>query len=182
MDRGCPNYSLHVQQGENTEGRHPIDHTTWLRLLNDQLQRTRDRGLEPVRSQGTGELLYGARGNLFRVTLMEYGYTFVAKATVKDFVPYLQHEAKIYQRLRPLQSADLESHFCWEFREYIVHMLFLSWGGDMITWDDYFGDAKLRKEIHESVDKLHELGVMHNDVRLANVLWCKETGHLGNAD
>ena len=44
----------------------------------------------------------GARGFVFQVTLLRYGYTVVGKATRADFVPELKHESNIYRRLREL--------------------------------------------------------------------------------
>ncbi|KAL1977050.1 hypothetical protein VTN31DRAFT_3332 [Thermomyces dupontii] len=179
LDRNCPNYPIHVRKGETEEGRHPIDHATWLRLVKEQLQETKDDGIEPVG-------LEGATGILFKVTLMEYGYTFVSKGTIEGCVSRLRHEARVYKRLRPLQgscvpvflgSADLGWPYFY-FGLDIVHMIFLSWSGERLRshrempgiWEDSMDD-----EVLQSVSKVEELGVMHNDLTVANLLWCEET-------
>ncbi|KAK3934047.1 hypothetical protein QBC46DRAFT_429337 [Diplogelasinospora grovesii] len=73
LDERCPNVALHRPSPSYT--RHPIDHATFLRLLRQQFQQTLDDGLARL---GKG----GARGVLFRVTLLTHGYTFVGKGTV----------------------------------------------------------------------------------------------------
>jgi len=47
----------------------------------------------------------GARGALFQVSLVAYGYTFVSKATTARFVRELENEAKIYDYLHPIQGV-----------------------------------------------------------------------------
>jgi hypothetical protein len=71
LDTSCPNVGLHRKNGRTD---HPIDHTRWLALLYDQLKHSLDDGIVPL---GNG----GARGVLFKVTLLAYGYTFVSKGT-----------------------------------------------------------------------------------------------------
>lgn len=76
-------------------GVHPISHGDFLTLLRNQLEQTLDDGIEKL-DKG------GARGVLFRVTLTAYGYTFVRKGTVPEFIKDLEHEATVYARLRPV--------------------------------------------------------------------------------
>lgn len=47
---------------------------------------------------------------LFKVILLFHGYMFVAKGTRDVFVLDLQHEGKVYQRLRPLQGKMIPVH------------------------------------------------------------------------
>ncbi|KND86577.1 hypothetical protein TOPH_08775, partial [Tolypocladium ophioglossoides CBS 100239] len=49
-------------------------------------------------------LLYlsGACGSLFKVRLLSYGYTLVAKGMESLDLAYLQHENEIYDRLQPI--------------------------------------------------------------------------------
>ncbi|KAJ4308780.1 hypothetical protein N0V84_011896 [Fusarium piperis] len=106
LDPVCPNVALHCRQDgcdrthACTPTRHPVDHAEWLRLLWKQLERSLDDGITPL---GEG----GARGVLFRVTLLVYGYTFVSKGTVRAFIPDLEHEAAVYDRLRPIQGVNV---------------------------------------------------------------------------
>ena len=44
----------------------------------------------------------GARGALFKITLVSYDYAFVAKGTVETFVVDLRHEDREYDRLELL--------------------------------------------------------------------------------
>jgi hypothetical protein len=77
---------------------HPVDHTASICLLRKQLGRTLDDGVVSLGRQD-------ARGVLFQVTLLAYGDTFVNKATTSKFVRELEHEAKVYERLRPLPGV-----------------------------------------------------------------------------
>ena len=171
LDHDCPNYVLHIRGSD--DGRHAVDHATWLRLLRGQLARTLDDGITPSGKQG-------ARGAIFRVSLVDYGYTFVGKGTVPEFVDDLRHEAAVYRILRPSQGicipvflgeVDLEWPYYYDHRVRIVHMMFLSWGGEPL------GQVPrvLGRELDRSVRILRRMGVAHNDVREANALWCKET-------
>jgi hypothetical protein len=47
----------------------------------------------------------GARSAIFKVT--QYGYTFVAKATIQEFIVDLEHETAIYRQLQHLQGMDI---------------------------------------------------------------------------
>ncbi|KAF3347224.1 hypothetical protein VdG2_04625 [Verticillium dahliae VDG2] len=63
-------------------------------------------GYKPTTYEGP---LYvsGARGVLFQVTMIAYGYTFVGKGTVQAFIRDLEHEAAVYERLRSIQGANV---------------------------------------------------------------------------
>jgi hypothetical protein len=57
-------------------------------------------GSLPLRKQG-------ARGVLLQIILLAYGYTFVSKAITTRFVRELEHEAKVYDRLQPIQGSHV---------------------------------------------------------------------------
>ncbi|KAF4120730.1 hypothetical protein GMORB2_2734 [Geosmithia morbida] len=168
IDHDCPNASLH--------GRQPINHATFLELLWKQLEASLDDGIWPL---GIG----GSRGVLFKVTLLEFGYTFVSKGTVRAFVVDLEHEAAVYARLKPLQdtyvpvflgATDLQSMgktYYYDHRVYVVHMSFMSWGG---TRPDPHGGERLREKAALSLRAIHNNGVIHGDVRGANMLCSDE--------
>lgn len=144
LDARCPNMALHHRQSSSSHNhdrspigtcvRHPIAHAEFLELLLEQLERSLDDGITPL-AQG------GARGVLFKVSLLKYGYTFVSKGTVKAFVKDLKHEAAVYERLQPIQGTyvpvflgivDLRLMnrvYYYNHRVYVIHMTFLSWGG-----------------------------------------------------
>lgn len=179
LDEECPNVTLH----RRTDGyrHHPVDHTAWLGLLREQLGRTLDDGVVPLGKQG-------ARGVLFQVTLLAYGYTFVSKATTAGFVQELEHEANVYERLRPLQgiqvpvflgAVDLREvgrTYYYDIQVHIIYLALLSWGGRSLDEMEVSDEAKVKREVVQSVRALHVHGVAHTDVRDANVLWDEATG------
>ncbi|KAK4040486.1 hypothetical protein C8A01DRAFT_46203 [Parachaetomium inaequale] len=183
LDSRCPNAAFHRRHGSSDSRHHPVDHKTWQRRLEEQLDQSLDDGIKPLWKQG-------ARGVLFRVTLLEYGYTFVAKGTTPEAVEYLRREAKMYGRLRTLQGSgipvflgavDLKWPYRYDIGVRLVHMLFLSWGGESILdRKEALGldQAALDRQLLPLVQNMHRLGVIHMDVRGPNILWCEETGKI----
>ncbi|KAI6386420.1 hypothetical protein MCOR24_011298 [Pyricularia oryzae] len=190
LDAECPNVALHRQPSSDSNRhhglsracvRHPIGHDDFLCLLLEQLKRTLDDGITPL---GQG----GARGVLFKVWLLGYGYTFVGKGTIQAFVKDLEHEAAVYKRLHPIQGihvpvflgvVDLRSmnrKYYYDHRVYVVHITFMSWGGYDLGATDIVGsgEGKLDRAMR-SLRAIHELGVAHMDVRGANMLFNAET-------
>ena len=120
----------------------------------------------------------------FKVTLLAYGYTFISKGTVRAFVNALEHEAAVYKRLGPLQgthipvflgSIDLRTFgrtYYFDHRVYVIYMVFLSWGGEAMDEMDLSNTAsgQLRTRLERALRAVHQLGVVHADVRAANVL------------
>jgi hypothetical protein len=182
LDPKCPNVALHRKSCASARARHPVNHEEWLRLLWKQLKQSLDDGIRPL---GEG----GARGVLFQVTLLAHGYTFVSKGTVRAFIKDLEHEAAVYERLKPIQgvhvpvflgAVDLRSMnktYYYDHRVYVVHMSFLSWGGCSIDRAQRIGDMdrSLEDEAIRSLGAMHREGVVHKDVRLANMLFNPET-------
>ncbi|KAK1701889.1 uncharacterized protein BDZ83DRAFT_746066 [Colletotrichum acutatum] len=181
-DSACPNKLLHCRKPANDRGhclgrqranaQHPIDRTEFLRLLQEQLERSLDYGIVSLRQSG-------ARGVLFKVSLLAYGYTFVSKGT---------REAAFYKRLRVIQgvyvpvflgSIDLRTinrTYFYDHRVYIVHMSFLSWGGqdlyEMKRTDCGVEDLEAMKT--RSLNEIRALGVEHHDAKRENMLFSKE--------
>ncbi|EXA28898.1 hypothetical protein FOVG_19529 [Fusarium oxysporum f. sp. pisi HDV247] len=182
LDPKCPNVALHCKSCAPARTRHPVNHEEWLRLLWKQLKQSLDDGIRPL---GEG----GARGVLFQVTLLAHGYTFASKGTVRAFIKDLEHEAAVYERLKPIQgvhvpvflgAVDLRSMnktYYYDHRVYVVHMSFLSWGGCSIDRAQRIGDMdrSLEDEAIRSLRAMHREGVVHKDVRLANMLFNPET-------
>ncbi|EEU47541.1 uncharacterized protein NECHADRAFT_36088 [Fusarium vanettenii 77-13-4] len=179
VDPKCPNVALHCKSSAPAGARHPVNHEEWLRLLRKQLEQSLDDGIRPL-DEG------GARGVLFQVTLLAYGYTLVSKGTVRAFIKDLEHEAAVYERLKPIQGVhvpvllgaiDLRSMnktYYYDHRVYVVHMTLLSWGGCRVdTVDDM--NKSLEDEAIRSLRAMHQEGVIHKDVRLANLLFNSET-------
>lgn len=182
LDPKCPNVALHHRKNRAyARARHPVDHAEWLKLLWKQLERSLDDGITR-----TGQS--GARGVLFKVTLLEYGYTFVGKGTVRAFIKDLEHEAAVYDRLKPAQglrvpvflgAIDLRSMnrtYYYDHRVYVVHLTFLSWGGSSMraAADAGASTTSLRDMAVQSLKALHQRGVVHKDVRLPNMLFNRE--------
>ena len=178
LDEECPNVTLH--RGTDGDRRHQVDHAAWLGLLREQLGRTLDDGVVPLRKQG-------ARGVLFQVTLLAYGYTFVSKATTVRFVRELEHEAKVYERLRPLQgvrvpvflgAVDLREvgrTYYYNIEVHIIYLMLVLWGGLSLDEAEVSDKAKVKRGLVQSVRVLYAHGVAHTDVRDANVLWDEKT-------
>ncbi|KAK1973590.1 hypothetical protein LZ30DRAFT_641632 [Colletotrichum cereale] len=195
LDSGCPNNFLHSRKPSDdrrhdhssgradarADTRHPIDHTGFLKLLREQLERTLDDGITPL---GQG----GARGVLFKVSLLAYGYTFVSKGTVRAFIKDLEHEAAVYERLWPIQGTrvpvflgaidlrPLKRIYYYDHRVYVVHMTFLSWGGhDLYAIERVkVRDGHLEEMAMRSLRAIHYQGVVHKDVRKENMLFNEE--------
>ncbi|KAK5651363.1 hypothetical protein OQA88_12596 [Cercophora sp. LCS_1] len=182
LDQSCPNFGLHQRVHDVGNGHHPISHSEWLQLLRKQLHETLDNGIVPDR-------IIGACGVMFQVTLLEYGYSFVAKGTVDTLVHKLEHEAEVYEHLAPLQgvyipvflgAVDLrtfERAYYYDLNVEIVHLIFLSWAGQPIyepRASNGFQKANLGREVARSVGALHRMGVAHTDIRDPNMLWNEE--------
>ncbi|KAG6139348.1 hypothetical protein E4U12_007452 [Claviceps purpurea] len=190
LDLECPNVGHHCRSDASEAGaglpkRHPVDHTEWLRLLQDQFKQSLDEGI-------TYQSIVGARGALFKVTLLAYGYTFVSKGTVAGHIKHLEHEMRVYERLKPIQgryvpvflgTMDLrtvDKDYWIYFETYVVHMMFMSWGGFLLDEDkmdglDVLDDVAWIDEGIEAIDAVHEVGVLHRDVRWANILYNPHT-------
>ncbi|KAG6126223.1 hypothetical protein E4U38_007071 [Claviceps purpurea] len=190
LDFECPNVKHHCRSDADEAGaghpdRHPVDHIEWLRLLQDQFKQSLDEGIRY-------ESVFGARGALFKVTLLAYGYTFVSKGTVSGHIKHLEHEARVYEKLKPMQgqyvpvflgTIDLrtvDKDYWIYFQTKVVHMMFLSWGGFLLEQDkmEELGVLHEIDWIDEGTDTLravHNKGVLHCDVRWDNILYSPDT-------
>ncbi|OAQ57369.1 protein kinase-like domain [Pochonia chlamydosporia 170] len=192
LDIRCPNVTLHKRwrgplgppQG-GIISHHPVSHRQWLQLLRKQLEDSLDNGVTPL-CEG------GARGVLFQVTLLAYGYTFIGKGTVRAFIEDLEHEAAVYDRLKAVQginvpvflgTMDLRSMnkiYYYDHRVYVVHVILLSWGGYKLSdIENVNGMGKtLADGALRSLQSIHREGVVHKDVRAANMLFNPETNRV----
>ncbi|RMJ05329.1 hypothetical protein CDV36_013998, partial [Fusarium kuroshium] len=177
LDKKCPNVALHRHAKGDLS--HPINATRLRELLCKKLARPVCRlcYLKPLDSDGK----YGDTGALFKLTLGRYGYTFVGKGTFAAAVTRLQHEADVYSHLEPMQghfvpvclgSIDLETPYPLVLAD-IVHMLLMSWVGDTVVMNDSIQEEKTRLR-----ELLRKQGVVHNDIRQANLLWNDEHGRI----
>ncbi|KAL8828634.1 MAG: hypothetical protein Q9170_006522 [Blastenia crenularia] len=175
IDESCPNASRHPR-GKRGDT-HSLTKPVLRYLLRQQLARTMDDHCQNLS-------LSGARGMLFKLSLAEHGYTFVGKATIDRYVPYLQHEGRIYDRLRKLQgqsipvclgNIDLATPW-YGIGGTLVHMLLMSYGGEYLTFDETTSDRLQQAADFETT--IAAMGVRHEDMRSRNMLWHQETGRL----
>ncbi|KAG5914086.1 hypothetical protein E4U61_006133 [Claviceps capensis] len=159
----------------------------WLRLLQEQFKKSIDVGI-------TYQGVVGAVGAFFKVTLLAYGYTFVSKGTVAGHIKHLKHEARVYERLKPIQgryvpvflgTIDLRTmnkNYWIYFETYVVHMMFVSWGE--ILFHAHKAGMDQLETLHDvpwvdegvrALKAVHNEGVLHCDVRWGNVLFNSET-------
>ncbi|KAG6194505.1 hypothetical protein E4U10_002859 [Claviceps purpurea] len=179
LDPACPNVALHCQHREDEAGhlkRHPVDHTEWLRLLGEQFKHSIDEGI-------TYQKIFGSMGALFKVTLLAYGYTFISKGTRVEHTQSLQHEAEVYQRLKPIQGVHvpvflgaidlqtMDKNYWIYFGTYVVHMIFLSWGGHPLKRDLMKAvEIPWVERAEQALQALHHQGVLQRDVEWSNIL------------
>ncbi|KAI9836284.1 MAG: hypothetical protein M1819_001621 [Sarea resinae] len=177
LDPSCPNFSEH--QKDECADKHSLDIKTFLNLVLKQLDEDMDNNIKPLGLQGS-------RGALFKVTLISHGYTFVGKGTIDVFIPDLRHEGQIYQILSHLQgeaipvylgNIDLNWPYFLAIRVRIVHMLFMSYAGEMIDQigkDEDPPFLKVQEETKRSIRDLKNAGIFQNDLRDPNLLWNAE--------
>jgi hypothetical protein len=181
LDPRCPNVASHrINPGSE---HHPIDASHLTGLMQEQLASSLDIDCEPLEMKG----LHGAVGSLFKLTLTQYGYTFVGKGTTREYVPSLLDEAKVYARLEKFQgelipvtlggitlstpyhlTAQHAVHFVGTD---IVHMLLMSWAGETMTTAQL---SDFDTGIKRSLQRIRGEGVLHEDEREANLLFNKE--------
>ncbi|MCJ1241482.1 hypothetical protein MMC14_009487, partial [Varicellaria rhodocarpa] len=168
VDEGCPNIGFHRPFNDH----HIIDSNKLISLVREQLATDPEWGCKPLGLQG-------ARGALFRITLLSHGYVLVAKGTVRAFVPDMLYEAQVYRCLETLQGTAipvcfgyirLRSRYYLTLGVKIRHMLLMSWGGEMI--DDKI--AEDHYEVQKTVQEVLQAGINQADLRSANLLWNEE--------
>ncbi|KAF5023361.1 hypothetical protein F66182_4564 [Fusarium sp. NRRL 66182] len=178
LDEKCPNVALHRLASSGSTS-HPIDAVGLRERIRVELGRPVYR-LRSVKSlDGDGK--NGATGALFKLSLNNYGYTFVGKGTYAAGVKRLRHEAEVYARIEPLQghivpvclgSIDLDTPYLLAAAD-IVHMMIMSWAGDALTADDGFPP-----ELSRFNELLLKHGVIHNDLAERNIVRNHERGHM----
>jgi hypothetical protein len=176
FDLACPNYRSHRRHSGSRI--HQINMTKFHQLVQAQLTADMDHYCEPLKLQG-------ARGALFKITLTSHGYTFVGKGTVEAFVEDLRREGRRYDRFAFRQGSvvpvylgnmDLNRTYHLDVGVRIVHMLYMAWGGECLQYHTpSISPATLEREKQRSLKEVLHLNILHNDPRLANMLWNVET-------
>ncbi|KAL3468709.1 hypothetical protein BJX99DRAFT_242872 [Aspergillus californicus] len=172
IDPLCPNAELHIS-GRHSD-RHPIDAETLVHMLKEQLDNDLDHNFTPM----------GFRGSVsapFKVTSATHGYTIVGKATTSQRWRLVSREADVYRILQRAQGSaipvflgaiDLANIYFLHGAGDIRHMLLMGWGGEDLS---HLKSAKsLHPAIIRSLNEIHSLGVVHQDLRRENILWNAE--------
>ncbi|KUL81957.1 hypothetical protein ZTR_10980 [Talaromyces verruculosus] len=177
LDESCPNFSVHKQSSARVK--HPITKDDLCCLLRKQLDRSLDQGCECLDRNG----LFGDVGVLFKVTLTEYGYTFVAKGVQKANEHDLAHEMKVYSHLVPLQGTNipvclgsiaLTRPYPLVSMAKVTEMLLMSWAGTSLRYNTWPEDVDIKKETDKTLQTLAQSGVRHGDIRQSNLVWNAE--------
>lgn len=165
LDEGCPNVASHrISEGTT---HHAIDAETFIRLAGKDLAEDLEKSTHVycVRLD-----MSGTTGTLFKLVLPRYEYIFVGKGTTREYRPNLQHEAFVYEhRLKSLQgeavpvylgSIEVDLVIRWSrSSDWLVHMILMSWSGDMISKTDV-----PIPEVNRTLQEVVLRGVIHNDV------------------
>ncbi|KAL6893346.1 hypothetical protein GGI43DRAFT_181162 [Trichoderma evansii] len=178
MDKACPNFRFHRNKHISKE--------EFLARVRDQLIRHKQANpfCFPLD-------LWGSIGTLFKVTLVGYGYTFVAKATLRADWVSLHREDEMYGKLKDLQGSCIpvclgivrvDPEF-WHEHRLLSQFMLLSWGGQSVYGDfkqhfdekekNLFGDS-----VFKAYGELHRAGMQHRDIDLSNMLYNPRLGRI----
>ena len=179
LDQKCPNVLDHGVD------RHPISRATLIRLLDRQFF---GHDPDPDVEMGCESLhIHGTRGALFKVTLLSHGYTFVGKGVPIEFIEHVQHEERMYSRLRPLQGVhvpvvlgglDLRSSIFYDGIAEIVHFMLMGYAGRTLAMITQIEPDRLIRLAEVSLHAIHELGVLHSDPIAGNMVYNEDSGRV----
>ncbi|KAJ5719006.1 hypothetical protein N7493_007461 [Penicillium malachiteum] len=172
LDEECPNVELH-RRGQPDCTKHLITSEKLVLCLKAEFDENIDRCI-PI-----GE--YGSYGAPFKLTYLEYGYTVIGKGTISDLWDRVSREVQVYQILRKAQGSavpvflgtiDLAKTYYLDGAGPIRHMLVMGFAGERMAKMDL--TPELKREIQKSNKEIESLGIIHDDLRRENVLWCEE--------
>lgn len=187
LDPACPNVALHRAPAGDAgkPGRHGITAQELCKLMDRQLSKDMDLGCQSLEQWG----FYGAVGVLFRMTLAEYGYTFVAKGVQARHRCVLRREATVYKGLKSVQGTLIPvllgrlnlqaSPYPLSNCTAICHMMLMSYAGSCrgmpkgIDWET---------EAFRTSRELYWAGLRNGDERRANMAWNAEAGRVMQFD
>ena len=174
LDGNCPNVKRHAFAW----GRHVLRPKIWLQQVKNQLDEYFGEDCKLRRYSQS------SRGALFKLTFRSHGYCLIAKGVVKQFVPDLLHEARVYEHLQKLHGIAvpvymgnfaLEEPYELDNGLNIAHMLFLAWGGNPVKQDMRAqASPTLQDDIKKTIDKVREAGIIVEHIREENTLWNTE--------
>ncbi|KAL2890659.1 hypothetical protein HOO65_010017 [Ceratocystis lukuohia] len=177
LDQSCPNVNLHCKEpsfessSASVHKKHQISLSQLVDIVKAQLDTNLDSDCE-VQPNKSGLL-----GILVKLTAHPYGYTFVGKGMLNLALPFIRHELKVYDQLRPVQGevvpvclghVSMQQTLNYGFQP-IRQMLLLSYAGEPVMEMDY-------GVVNNLESRLLALGVVHGDVREANVTHDAQSG------
>ncbi|KAL2887652.1 hypothetical protein HOO65_050773 [Ceratocystis lukuohia] len=177
LDQSCPNVNLHCKEpsfessSASVHKKHQISLSQLVDIVKAQLDTNLDSDCE-VQPNKSGLL-----GILVKLTAHPYGYTFVGKGMLNLALPFIRHELKVYYQLRPVQGevvpvclghVSMQQTLNYGFQP-IRQMLLLSYAGEPVMEMDY-------GVVNNLESRLLALGVVHGDVREANVTHDAQSG------
>ncbi|KAJ6189594.1 hypothetical protein N7519_004502 [Penicillium mononematosum] len=182
LDQECPNVLDHGVD------RHPISKATLIRLLDRQFF-GQDLGpdVEDVEMGCESLHIHGTRGALFKVTLLSHGYTFVGKGVPIEFFEHIQHEQRMYSRLRPLQGVHvpvvlggltLRRSISYDGIVEIVHFMLMGYAGRTLAERHEIEPDQLIRLAEVSLHAIHGLGVLHSDPIAGNMVYNEDSGRV----
>ncbi|KAE8152103.1 hypothetical protein BDV25DRAFT_170867 [Aspergillus avenaceus] len=172
LDESCPNVALHRKGG--VDSRHLINAKKLVQLIKQQL----DKNIDDCTPMGG----CGASGAPFKISCAVYGYTVVGKGTTSYLWNEVLREADIYRILSRVQGSvvpvflgavDLAKIYFLHGAGEIRHMLLMAWAGKPISKAEA-ASPDISRSISKSIRKIRSLGVLHQDLRLDNLLWNDE--------
>ncbi|KAJ2977695.1 hypothetical protein NQ176_g4224 [Zarea fungicola] len=149
-------------------------------LVSKQLRKDPYEGCDALIGQGK----FGSSGVLFKLELVQFGYTFVGKGSVSERPRRLEHECSVYQRLDKLQGEVVPVHlgmvsfdpgYLLPGGAFVIHMMLMSWAGEVAT---EAATPNLHWEVQQALSMLYKNGVDHQDERAPNLLWSVEQGRV----
>lgn len=172
LDRNCPNLALHPRF-KNI----PYHRFDCQRLV-ERIRKSLDLCQMPIMPIDR----FGSHAVAFKVTDMEYGYTFIGKGCTCASWSDVVGEVDIYRRLEPIQgsavpvclgSIDLDLSYISHGPRILKHMILMSWGGEALERYGLENDI-IQETLYQTLREIDDLGVVHNDVHAGNVLWNEE--------
>ncbi|CAK7231201.1 hypothetical protein SCUCBS95973_007831 [Sporothrix curviconia] len=164
LDPACPNVAAHRMLASATAAA-PIHHVWTPATLQRQLQRQLAAHLDDSCRALDSVGKFGAVGALFHITVVPGGYTLVAEGLqAADAARVGAAEEAAYRQLDLVRPFRLGSGVA------VTHMLLMSYAGEPLPVEECSDDERL----WQLEQRLLAHGVEHEDLRWANVLWCRE--------
>ncbi|KAH6631296.1 hypothetical protein F5144DRAFT_490140, partial [Chaetomium tenue] len=149
LDPRCPNTPRHTRQDRAPY--HAISKAELCSLFRSQFAYDLDHGCECLDKYG----MFGETGVLFKITLLAYGYTLVAKGVQVEDAHALVAEAAVYSHCSRFQGVYIPVHlgaielvvpYYTQSLAVVTHMMLMSWAG-----------TSLKSHIPEGIDLDYEI-------------------------